>query len=1371
MQALILDRNHSSAAWMLLKNGETVLGRQLRLLHDCGIDQFIIQLCDQKEAIKEICSKFKGCTFTFVESGIAEHEAFCPAWMENYIDGDTVVLPNTWVFSKKFLQDFLQKEHSFMTAVGNMLREADETCDALKVKVDMNKAQYLSKDIVGYGAFEMIPIYKISADALQNCLHAQKQADTLEAAYQAAAKAMPLQTFYCEDYWIKDASQAEDPAALVERIQTLYRKELASFIGNDSLFTLKNVLTEKNLRKLFVITDCEYDALAIKHVLTDGFEIKLYPVEEDPMQSRQAAALVESESYDAIVSVGGTKAVEYAKLVKLWLCWDGESEISELQCSNIPHIAVVTRIEKLSVYSPFVLLDGQKLEHDMFFPNMLVCDPRMYTEEEREQRLYNALELFCYNLDILLGYRADDHIMDIATENLSTLSKAILPYVKDPMSKGAAGTMLKCSLQAAKLLACQEEEILPVIAKPLIDAYGLPVAQASLYCTPGILCALEQNISAKKVKLILNALSVKTVKQGDALLTNLCCKLCCIPGITSVDEARELAQQVVLSDIRGIGIIMLPSDITKAYAIIWNRFCAKLQKQLAVASEEQEDTALDTQEEVPSGEQTDDEQEDAEVKDQEAAASEEQETDVDQAEGESVPADPMADVNSWASLLSYAGVTKPKNKKKKKATGLKGKIKHILYKKFSNQSIVRKVFNRLVFIRRRLKYLNLRRKYPVNKKMIVFDSFNGKKYNCNPKGIYEALLRDPAYCDFTFVWAFLEPQKYEFLTENPNTRVVKIDSLKYRQFCARAGYWIANAGMPAYLLPKKDQQYIHTWHGKPFKAIGCDVGFKTAGGRGAKENRKVYTALSRKLTCLFSPSRIFTDKMTSAFNLKYLGKEDIVYESGYPRNDYLFNYDPQDVIKVKMSLGIPLDKKVILYAPTWRPTVYQPGVGYIYHNPMDFNLLHEALGDDYIVIFRAHINEAKSVDFTRYGDFLIDATQVEDVNDLYIISDLMISDYSGTIFDYANLKRPMVLYMYDKESYMNDWTGTYFQPEDLPGEIVTTQEEMHASIIRQLENFEYDEKYRNFNATFNALDGPDCAKRVIEHLIDPAPQPTKAEERRENFKAFVQRTKVKIKGAMRVLGLTSDRNAKLLKSYKNKHAGERCFLVGNGPSLTMKDLEKIQNDVTFSCNLVYKIFDKTSWRPTYHCITDNIFTKTISKELLSKIQVPLFMNSTAYQAMKLNGKAKKSQKIISVQSIAKDPYYVKGNMLNYYVSSKATVMSFMIELAIYMGFKEIYLIGVDCSNGFVGQNSHFIEDYENEDMMRIEHKRAKNLMRGKHMTLEELGKYRTDRAMFAYSVLRKFADAKGVKVYNATRGGYLEEFERVNLDDLEFTVE
>ena len=136
-----------------------------------------------------------------------------------------------------------------------------------------------------------------------------------------------------------------------------------------------------------------------------------------------------------------------------------------------------------------------------------------------------------------------------------------------------------------------------------------------------------------------------------------------------------------------------------------------------------------------------------------------------------------------------------------------------------------------------------------------------------------------------------------------------------------------------------------------------------------------------------------------------------------------------------------------------------------------------------------------------------------------------------------------------------------------------------------------------------------------------------------------------------------------------------------------------------------------------------------------------------------------------VWSVREDDFYVRPNILDYYLPAKATVMVMMIELAMYMGFKEIYLLGVDCSNGFVG-NSHFIEAYESKEMLAIEDRRMKRVIAGRHLTPEEYGKYMTDRSMYAYAVLRAYADQHGVKIYNATRGGYLEEFERRQLEDV-----
>jgi len=702
--------------------------------------------------------------------------------------------------------------------------------------------------------------------------------------------------------------------------------------------------------------------------------------------------------------------------------------------------------------------------------------------------------------------------------------------------------------------------------------------------------------------------------------------------------------------------------------------------------------------------------------------------------------------------------TKSKKKKKK---SLKSRLIGLAKKK------IPWFFKRIKFVRNLLRFYWCEYRYGLDTQMVLFESAHGSKSNCNPRAIYEAMLQDSEYLGFTFVWSLKDPNEFPELRNNPRTILVKQGTDAYIRRCAQAKYWVSNYNMPSYLRKGKDHVWIHTWHGKPIKRIGCDFNNTIRKDYAARDIKRNYTRASKQMTYLLSAAPAFTKHMANAYNLPALKKEHIVAETGYPRNDFLFTYTQKDVIRLKLNLRIPLDKKVILYTPTWRVVnSTDTGHGFVYKSHLDLGAFADELGDDYVTLFRAHPYEAASVDFSKLGSNVLNVCDYPEVNDLYIISDLMISDYSGTIFDYANLRRPMVYYMYDRDEYVNEQTGVYFDLDALPGPIVYKEEELAQTVKEHLENFVYDETYQLFNKTYNLLDGPYCGRDTARMLIPKTAAKSASKQRKDKLREFLQNTKVRVTGLFRGLGITNNRNTKAFAAYKDKYKGERCFMVGNGPSLTLTDLDNIRNEYSFCCNLIYKIFDLTLWRPKFYCITDLVFTSTIAKELAENITVPFFTTKRSFKALKV-----KPKQSVYVNSVKKDDYRVHGNMKQYYIPANATVMTFMIELAMYMGFKEIYLVGVDCSNGFVGKDSHFIEDYENDAMMQIEYKRAGRALGNKHLTLEEFGKYRTDRAMFAYAKLRKYADKHGIKIYNATRGGYLEEFERVNLDDLEFKAD
>ena len=372
----------------------------------------------------------------------------------------------------------------------------------------------------------------------------------------------------------------------------------------------------------------------------------------------------------------------------------------------------------------------------------------------------------------------------------------------------------------------------------------------------------------------------------------------------------------------------------------------------------------------------------------------------------------------------------------------------------------------------------------IDDKTIIFNVFNGKSYSCSPKALYEYMLKDEKYADYKFIWSFKNVEDYKFLEKNRNTKVVKNNSKEYQKYLAKAKYWFFNFKIPEYLYPKKNQVFLQCWHGTPLKRLGCDLLHFDNKLNTMKGMKKRYKIESSKFTYFISPSKFATEKFISAWNLKEIGKDNIMIEEGYPRNDFLFNYTNEDVKRIKERLGIENDKrKIILYAPTYRSNQHEAGVGYTYKEEVDFESLREKIGDKYIILFRPHYFVANVFDFNKYKGFVYDVSKIDDINELYIITDLLITDYSSVFFDYANLKRPMIFYMYDLDHYRDESNGFYIDLEELPGKITKTQDELEEEIIRIDKEFKFDEKYKKFNEKYNYLDDGNASKRVLEKIL------------------------------------------------------------------------------------------------------------------------------------------------------------------------------------------------------------------------------------------------------------------------------------------------
>lgn len=251
------------------------------------------------------------------------------------------------------------------------------------------------------------------------------------------------------------------------------------------------------------------------------------------------------------------------------------------------------------------------------------------------------------------------------------------------------------------------------------------------------------------------------------------------------------------------------------------------------------------------------------------------------------------------------------------------------------------------------------------------------------------------------------------------------------------------------------------------------------------------------------------------------------------------------------------------------------------------------------------------------------------------------------------------------------------------------------------------------------------------------------------------RIPVILTGKMRALGWIRDANTEELRKYQNSHAGERCVLVANGPSLLPEDLDRIKHEWTFGCNKIYHMFPRTSWRPDFYCVLDERYIARSQDEIFAKIRMPIFTNDVVYKAIREENK--RGRKILYSKQIHYETFRAWPNLLEYtYATNQGTVLSFVMALALYMGFEEIYVLGADNTATVAG--NHFAGHVEDAGLETIQRERLK-----KHGWSDSHWKDQMEREMEAFE---QYAKSHGISIYNVTRGGRLEAFERKEFDEV-----
>lgn len=331
--------------------------------------------------------------------------------------------------------------------------------------------------------------------------------------------------------------------------------------------------------------------------------------------------------------------------------------------------------------------------------------------------------------------------------------------------------------------------------------------------------------------------------------------------------------------------------------------------------------------------------------------------------------------------------------------------------------------------------------------LVLINALGGKRFGDSPKVIYDYLRGHDEFKYLKLVWAFEDPDKFDTGCEN-----IKMDTWAYFKTALKAKYWISCVNIERGLdFKKKATHYLNTWHGVPLKYIGNDC-----------PGRQDYDMSYINYFCYSGPFE--HDIYQRAFKVK----ADNMLLSGLPRNDELYQVDAEKVVEMRKRLNIPKGKKVLLYAPTWRESE-DGGKTYNLSPPVDFKKWEKELGDEYVLLFRAHHFTTQHMQI-QFNDFIRDASDYPAINDLMIASDILISDYSATIFDYCVLERPIISFAYDYEEYKES-RGLYIDlPTELPCGIVKTEDEVINS-IKKMNYAAISERVKSFKSKYVPVGG------------------------------------------------------------------------------------------------------------------------------------------------------------------------------------------------------------------------------------------------------------------------------------------------------------
>ena len=380
---------------------------------------------------------------------------------------------------------------------------------------------------------------------------------------------------------------------------------------------------------------------------------------------------------------------------------------------------------------------------------------------------------------------------------------------------------------------------------------------------------------------------------------------------------------------------------------------------------------------------------------------------------------------------------------------------------------------------------------PVKPKTVYYHAYRTCIMSCSPLAIFQELLSDESFADYEHVWVYGSEECFEYDTfkryrDFPNIRFVLFESQDQAEALATCEYLITNAGLPTYWQKRPDQIVINTWHGTPMKALGKDARDFNGTSIGNAQRNFILSDY------LVMPNRYTAERIMESYALHGLFRGKVL-DVGSPRIDAVFTSDrsrTRELLEKKCGMSLA-DKRVVLYAPTFRSeegkslNTSDVMAGYM-------SELAARCPDDCVFFFKVHNTLGRFFE----GDVIMDSRLIFDeieTSELLAATDILITDYSSIFVDYLGTRRPILFFVYDKDTYVTEH-GMYRDISTMPGAECLTVDDV-LDRISDIEagtyvNPNWDEAYAEFAYNDDGL----ASKRTVDIIFRGLPAPEGAFE-------------------------------------------------------------------------------------------------------------------------------------------------------------------------------------------------------------------------------------------------------------------------------------